>query len=258
MTTQVARHHKKYRMDVFECKRWWWRRMFKFTVAFVWTLISWVTILAKIRGSSVEATMYYFTNWTFVLTAAYFTSEVIMFRFRTYSRFVAPTCTADGNDSLNVILFWWVLGQNISVFSLDFVLMLQNDGLVIEETKAGGGRFTVGQVMNFDKLFHVLPTVVMLLYYILSSDDIRKSMENVFYGQKRNAIGLLTCCLHVFSGLKILIFFELYFGFNAVYQVHMPWVYGMSLSAMLLFCLVGPLYYLILPKNMIMSEENIV
>ena len=139
------------------------RRLFLFVVVLLWTIALWIGVLYKTFYESVTDFISYFTNIAFAIQAAYYLLYTASFlmdpRKRTLEFFM-------------LFGFWWnVFAQAIIVFVLVFGVFLDAPGIIIGETKTGGGTYDDGLVLFADRFFHVIPAVIALIVLFMSWTD---------------------------------------------------------------------------------------
>lgn len=139
-------------------------RIIAFILAFTWMIILWIGVLYKCLWESVTDFISYFTNITFTYQAVYYLLYVLSFfgdpRKRTLEFF------------LLFGFLWNVFAQIWIVFVLVFGIFLDNAALLIDETKTGGGDYDDGVVLVADRLYHVVPLMVVILLVGLTWSDI--------------------------------------------------------------------------------------
>lgn len=131
------------------------RRIFVFCVALIWTFILWFGTLYKCFYESVTSFLSYFTNISFAYQAGFYL-------FYTISYFGDPR-----KRSLEFFVlfgFWWnVFAQTVIVFVLVQGVLLDAPGLLINETKTGGGQYDDGVVLLVNTIVHVCPIIFGLI-----------------------------------------------------------------------------------------------
>lgn len=209
-------------------------------LTFAYAVIFWIVFAIKCYVEGFGEVMRYFTNWTFFITGVYFTVE-----FFTYF-------TPLRVQQMLRFLFWWmVFGQNVIVFCLVFIMMLSNSSIVEKLTEKNGGDFTLGEVLDLEKLFHVIPTVFLFYLCIINRNDIKESMMMVRESINKGAYALTAFMVlfHTFSGSFMAILFQVVFGFNETYNTSIPVGLGVLAVICIIAIFVCPAYYELLPSK---------
>lgn len=140
------------------------RRIFTFLFSLLWTIVLWFGVLYKCFYESVTDFISYFTNISFAYQAVYFLLYTLSFledpRKRRLEFFVLFG------------FFWNMFAQVCNVFILVLGVFLDAPGLVISETKTGGGDYDDGVVLVAERLYHVIPLMVALIIIFLCWIDI--------------------------------------------------------------------------------------
>lgn len=223
--------------------------------ALTWACVTLVMIIVKFAAQGYAETMSYFTNWTFMFTSVYYSTETVFFFF---DREKTTPIDGEFNPSMRLsmatvkmrfFVFWPLFGQNMLVFCLVYLMLLQNSSLITASTQQGGGSLSLGQVLDLDRAFHVVPTVFNLLYIILMFDDMRDCMKFIrCYGYDvKSRFSWWIICYQVFSGAISMIAFQLFLGFDVIYGTNLRWIYGLGFSLLILTITVGVLVYIFLP-----------
>lgn len=213
----------------------------------MWNAVFWVIFPLKIKTGGVYETGSYFTNWTFGVTGAYFTLQL----------FANIDCSGIAQQYIYLTLFWTVLGQNMIVFFLVYYLMVENYSLMENMIKEKGGNYTLGEIVDLEKVFHVLPTFFLLYLYALDVRSIRKSLGIMrrLMDSNRKWIAWFSVIFQISGGIFLLIFFEIILGFSKIYGVSIGWEYGFLMSVGVLIFFVSPLYYNAFPSKYYLQKN---
>jgi hypothetical protein len=215
-----------------------------FGLVIAWNLVFWTIFPAKLAVDGFFETFGFFTNWTFAQNGVYFTLElagyVMSFThpgggWRSYQKY------------LRYILLWSVIGANFLVFFLVFLLMMDNWEMMESMTQQGGGTYTLGVVVDFEKLFHTVPTLFCLYFYAGIREEVSESMQDVrdmMANAKTHGAAWFVITMQLFSGAILMFMFEALLGFNAVYSAHIPVSLGILFALVIVIAVVMPLYYI--------------
>lgn len=139
------------------------RRAFLFLFSLLWTGLLWLGSLYKCAYSSVTEFVSYFTNISFAYQAIYFLLYTLSFL---------------GDPRKRSLEFFVLFGFFINMFAqvcIVFILVLgvflDAPGLVIGETKTGGGQYDDGVVLVAERLYHVFPLMVALVILFMCWRD---------------------------------------------------------------------------------------
>lgn len=208
-------------------------------LTFTYAAVFWAVFAAKCAVEGFGEVMRYFTNWTFFITSLYFTAEFLAY-------FPPPRF----QQGLRLCFWWMVFGQNVLVFCLVFLMMLNNYSIVEKLTDKNGGDYTLGEVMDLEKLFHVIPTLLLFYMCVINRTELKRAMCFVVLLRERGAGALasLVIIYHIASGTFMAILFQLAFGFNETYGTTIPVGLGLLAVLMIILLFVCPIYYELFPS----------
>jgi hypothetical protein len=126
-------------------------RVFAFLVSLGWTTILWYLIITKSMSDGSEVTIQFFTNWTWVINLLFYTGDLTSYLDRSGVIYFY----------LTTAVFPILHASNWLVFSLVFIILENNPDVMLREAR----HFPIGLVFVGERIYHVLPTVVMLLYF---------------------------------------------------------------------------------------------
>lgn len=133
-----------------------------------WAAVLWVVAIVKIARDGFSRFISHYTNWAWFFSAFLFTLDLISRVERGKERRLA---------FIIALFFYWVVNATCwLVFWLVWIALDNNPGLIEKETKDHGGEFESGFVFNMHALFHVLPSLMMLVYTVLRRDEIRRAV----------------------------------------------------------------------------------
>ncbi len=126
-----------------------------------------VTIYKFIWTDQIDILRHY-TSWNWIFNTIFFILERVASFLDWYN----------GSISYMSIVYsyvlWVIQGSNWIVFWLVWVILYQNPNILLEQTIDEGGKYTLGQVIIGDRLLHVLPVIIFLIYFILRLPEIIK------------------------------------------------------------------------------------
>jgi hypothetical protein len=143
----------------------------------VWVVVTWALAIGKIHNDGITLFFSHLTNWAWTGNAIYFALDLLMRwkRFRNLFRVLVQGIT-----------FFTVMSLTLMVFWLVWIALKDNPGLLENETKEHGGKFDAGFVFDMNTVFHVLPTIFVIVHLILRRDEFTKTVGMVtdveYYG----------------------------------------------------------------------------
>lgn len=138
-------------------------RILAFLIFLVWDIILWSVAVIKIFNDGIVRFLSHFTNWAWLL-------QIILFTLDLISRFERKKKLA---FIIALVIYWIVNAVTWMVFWLVWIALDNNPGLIEGETKEHGGKFNPGFVFNMHSLFHVIPSIIMLLYTVFRRYELR-------------------------------------------------------------------------------------
>lgn len=219
-----------------------------FGLVILWNILFWSIFPAKISVDGFYETFGFFTNWTFAETGLYFTLELAGY---IYSFFTTNNNWKSYQHCIRMCLIWAVLGANFLVFFMVFVLMVENWEMMNALTTEGGGTYTLGEVVDLEKVFHTLPTLFVVYFMLIVRDEIEESIhpiKNMIATEGEAHLGWLLVGLQVFSGTVLMLLFEGVLGFNNVYDAHVSIWIGFLFVIVIICTSVLPMYILLLNR----------
>lgn len=196
----------------------------------VWAATILVLGIGKIVMDGMERYLVHFTNWSWTLNGALFVLDLLSL--------------TDGSGYYTFCIvsmfFWLVNGVSWSVFWLIFIVLYENPDLLITMSNRGTGDQPLGFIMDMDRVFHVLPALMTLLYMFLRRDKL--AFISHFYLSKINSIHV-----RFFYGLASMIspavVALMYFSTNDVNEVYgitanIGWIFGTALLSLIVFNLI--------------------
>jgi len=195
---------------------------------FVWAIVVWLFGIGKLVSDGTTGYLIHFTNWSWTLQALFFTFDLIFL--------------LNKNGSLTFylvsIFFWLVNGVTWSVFWLIFIVLGNNPDLLIDVSDRGTGTHSLGFILDMDRVFHVLPAVMILFYIFLRRDKIAFT---VFFFMNPSQSTFITAFVYGLVNMLAPIALALaYFSTNDVEEVYgltisIAYVIGVALVVLILF-----------------------
>lgn len=198
-----------------------------------WTVVLWSFLVGKMMlgDDGVKDYFRHFTNWSWTLSAVFFLVDVVAYvlprrQWRLRVRY-----------GLAMYGFWWVNGTAWLVFWIVFVILNDNPFLLTDISKSGG--YSLGLVYCMDRIFHVLPPLVLWLYALFRRTYFHAVLFNRYRQVQRWPIsGKIQWALYVFGStlapLSLLLIYWLIFDIGTVYGLQSPIAILASLGATVL------------------------
>jgi hypothetical protein len=141
------------------------RRTVLFIFVTMWTLFSWGILYAKMTGEgiSVRETFGYFTNVVFFMQALFFSCYLLSFFGDVETRTLEFVVL--GGFMLMVVT------QIMLVAIFVMVVLYDSPTLITSPMISGGGDFDDGLVLAMDRIFHVLPAFVAIIFLFAARSD---------------------------------------------------------------------------------------
>lgn len=132
---------------------------------FIWSMALWMTAIYKLRNDGLLF-FHYFTNWNWTIQIIFFTLEF--------------GAIFSGIKKLRIInlsfVFWIVNGTTWLVFWLVFFMIRDNQQFLLKMTTLEGGPYEFWVVLYGHVLFHILISIVMLIFIIFQKKYIDDSV----------------------------------------------------------------------------------
>jgi hypothetical protein len=132
------------------------------SLAIVWGAALWSIGIYKIATDGAIHYFMHLTNWAWTLSAFFFLGD-LMVRIKQDRQWVYGYQT---------VMFWVTNGVNWVVFWIVWIVLDDNPALLQQETKDYGGKYEAGFVFNMNSVFHVLPSLVLLVYTVLRREEL--------------------------------------------------------------------------------------
>lgn len=202
-------------------------------IAFIiWGALLWILMIGKIVMSSNGFVDYFrhFTNWSWTLSALFFLLDTIAF-------FLPPRAHARLRYGLAAYGFWFVNGTAWLVFWIVFVILNDNPSLLQAISDTGG--YSLGFVFCMDRIFHVLPPLVLWLYASFRRIYFYAALYRWRDRTKQNGtIAHFWWAVYIFCStlapVPLLLIYWLIFDVAIVYGLHAPTIVLFGLGASVL------------------------
>ncbi len=147
-------------------------RGISFLCTLVWTVLLWGIVIYKSIDNGIAPMLTYFTNVSIIIQAIYYTMDMVSYftdpRRRTLEMWL-------------LFSFWpAVFAQAFDVFVMVIIVYLDNAEIFTENLKCDGGKYDTGVVLFVDRIVHVFPLFVGMLYYALRWHDISDFLIMVY------------------------------------------------------------------------------
>ena len=198
---------------------WTFFEMFEkvFVFAFVnvvWLVVLWGVGIGKLVDSGFHDYFKHFTNWNWTLNSFYYFLEFIriIYSYNHKDKYKnILTLYVDG------FVFWLTFSASWFVFWGVFVMFANSTVIVTEIEK----KYTLGFILNMEKLFHVLPAIVILFYFFIKQQVFGWTLQ-VLVNKSRIAYVSTWIYIIVIVCLSGIIAVALYystFDISSVYQI---------------------------------------
>lgn len=148
-----------------------------FLFAWTWTIILIGVTIYKFIWTDQEDILKHYTSWNWILNTLFFVVE----RLGTIIDYFNPPSANKIYKKVEFFVYsyliWPIYGSSWVVFWLVYVIFSQNSDILIEHTKEGGGKYTLGQVILGDRLLHVMPVVALLIYFFFQLPEIIRVVQ---------------------------------------------------------------------------------
>lgn len=180
---------------------------------FLWTILVFLLGIGKLSLDGFGGYAIHFTNWQWTIQGFFFLTDILSLFDKTgfYTFYVVT------------IGFWLTNGVTWVVFVLIFVVLGENPDLLINMSDRGTGTLSLGLIMDFDRVFHVLPALMIFLYLFLRRDKIAFN-SYFFMNNHDNDWGIQLAYAGISMGSTIY-FALIYFAITDVNKV-----YGITLN----------------------------
>lgn len=174
----------------------------------LWAIIIFILGIGKLVTDGFGTYAQHFTNWQWSIQGFFFLFDVLTVFDRTgYFSFYLVS-----------FAFWLTNGVTWIVFILIFIVLGENPDLLINMSNRGTGTLSLGVILNMDRVFHVLPAFMILLYMFLRRDKIAFSM---YFFMNDNDSGIGGRLAYSFTNMFGPILYSLfYFSINNVNEVY--------------------------------------
>lgn len=147
-------------------------RTISFWCTLAWTILLWAIVIYKSIDNGIAPMLTYFTNVSIIIQAVYYTADIVSYftdpRRRTLEMWL-------------LYAFWpAVFAQAFDVFVMVIIVYLDNATIFTENLKCDGGKYDTGVVLFVDRVVHVFPLFVGMLYYLLRWHDISDFLIMVY------------------------------------------------------------------------------
>jgi hypothetical protein len=187
---------------------------------FLWDVVLWALAIGKIVQSGLSKYAIHLTNWGWTLSLILFTFDILS---RFDQRKVTKRFPLRTDSMVTVVFFWITNGINWLIFWLFLIIINNNPNVIESEFKSKGGQYQDGEVFVFNTVFHVLPSLMMLVYSFLRRGPIERSIR-VFTSRKIELwIGIMFAIseILIFPGFVGMMYF-LCTDTSVIYNITVP------------------------------------
>jgi hypothetical protein len=187
----------------------------------VWTLVLLGIMIGKLVETGGHEYIIHYTNWCW-------TANVIFYLLETIGQLYSASLVHHGTRNAFMVgvvggVFWIANGMSWLVFWLVFVMLADNSNILLDMTTGYGGQYTLGFVLDMDRLFHVLPALFNLLYCFLRKKQLAFAIEVLAYRGSFNHLDTWVYLLYILFGpLLSLVFYIVSYNISQIYGITTP------------------------------------
>ena len=134
-----------------------------------WTGVLLTSLIWRGINESLQDYASHLTNWSWALASIFYFFDLVSH--------LDPTGRL---AYLNVLSFWWMTwGLQWVIFWLMFLVLKENPDLLLEASDREGGDLPLGTVLDGDRLLHIVPVVVNILYLVLARSLVLETVSDL-------------------------------------------------------------------------------
>lgn len=199
----TKKHDVNYNIPILE-------RRFTYIIFIGYTIFLWVVMIGKISGNGFGDYLKHLTNWSWTIQALYFLLDSISVLIDKRGHLLYFIVT---------YLFWTVNAIVWIVFWLVFFVLGDNPDLLLKMSIIEGGKYGLGEVFVGDRVFHVIPALFFLAYFILRRHVIGYTIVSLM-NPKSYSFAIRTTSLSIVTILGPVIVIFSYKVITDVYNVY--------------------------------------
>jgi hypothetical protein len=185
-----------------------------------WVSLLWVMFIGKLVVSGTHEYISHFTNWAWTINALFFLLDTVAKILSCANRRSGSALALYGVG----FLFWIAHGMSWLVFWLVFIMFGDNPRVLTDLA----GDYDMGFILDMDRIFHVLPSMILLIYVVLERRLIGWTIAVLVYRNSfRQGVGAWFYLLGVvlFGGLITLALYYASYDIAIVYGITTsPWL----------------------------------
>lgn len=193
----------------------------------VWTVALWLLLIGKLATDDFLSFINHYTNWSWVINAAFFMLDIFSLFDKT--RYMSMI--------LGSSLFWLANASSWLVFWLVFIMLSDNPNIIIELSNQGGGKYPLGFILDMDRVFHVLPAIFILVYFVIRRKSVTRGVALVFYPTTSKAIKAIYVLYIIIFSATPLGLYNIFFNFVEIYGIttNVSVIYVMAIIITIIF-----------------------
>jgi len=191
-------------------------RRFRMILFLSYTIFVWIILIGKIVSGGFGEYLKHLTNWSWTLHAIYFLFDSLSY--------------FDSTDSIIYFLtshvLWTVNGITWLVFWLVFFVLGDNPDLLLKMSTLEGGEYDLGAILIGDRVFHVVPSIIILAYFFLKRIEIGMAVADIMNPMKHSFLVRMisNALILIVFPLIIILSYNIILDMDDVYGVHTPLV----------------------------------
>lgn len=209
------------------------------TVLF-WTLSVWGVMIGRFIFGAGSDYVTHLTNWNWTIQGIfYFLALVVTIANSTRFTFV-----------VHIWMFFLAYTFGWLIFWLAFVMVGDSPNQILDLIDTNGGEYPAGVVFIMDRVLHVLPAVMNLIYIFLFRHELRYMVSYFLYNNlnqrdRQTELKVIGWILFLGITFPVLALYGIIFNPQAIYDLTIPtWVLGFIALGIVLITVIFTVYLL--------------
>lgn len=161
---ELASRNKRHQLTTHE---WLLERLVLWVVLVLWTGFLWVFGIVKIALEGFQGYVEHLTNWCWTVQAVFWAAALVAHAVDVARRNAGYWQDRAARFWVYTFLFYAAWTVAWCVFWLAFVMVYDSPSEITKLTKQYGGAYSLGFVLFMDRVLHVLPAVLNLIFVVL-------------------------------------------------------------------------------------------
>lgn len=183
----------------------------------LWPVFIWTLLIGKLVKSGAHDFIIHFTNWNWAMNAIFFTVRLVGRLPHIISHKESPRNMI--SLYANGCLFWITNGMAWLVFWLVLFMLGDNPWMLIEMATD----LDLGIILDMERVFHVFPTLFLLIYWALHGDEIAWPLRVLVYRKSFDTFPSSAWAYFIFNvlfgGLLVMAIYFACFDMQSVYGI---------------------------------------